>query len=227
MPLFVAGRRGGPSRLLAAGGYAKGALWAVGPSWSPDGNTILVAAASDKQRTWRLTLLDPAGSARQAIGGSSLELGPQPWTFLWSRDGKRIFFVDDEQASRPLYVINRRGGSRKRISPDGLRIFTFDLSPDGTMITFAAGDGNHRDVYVMRTSGDGARKLTDGVADLTPSWSPDGQHIVFERVTRRTDSPRLFLSQIYVMNADGSGQRDVSQSSGDDTEPRWLPAESS
>jgi TolB protein len=224
MDLFVAGR-GGHSHLLARGGYAKGAFWAVAPSWSPDGGAILTAAG-DKRGTWRLTLLDPDGKARRPIHGSALELGSTPWKFEWSRDGKRILFVDDRQGSRVLYVINRDGSGRRRVSPASLRVFTFDLSPDGAMIAFTGGDGDHRDVYVTSTSGNRIRKLTDGVADLNPAWSPDGLHIAFERVARRTNNPRSLVSQIYVMNADGSDQRNVSRSATSDSEPRWVPVPS-
>lgn len=221
--LFFAGRTGHAMRLVR-GGYAKTSYWAVAPRWSPDGRAILTAAAA-KDRSWRLVLLDPSSGARLPIRGSRLDLGPTPLQLAWSHDGERIFFIDDAGGARVLYRINRDGTARTRISPARLRVASFDLSPDGRTIAFTGGDGSRRDIYVMRSSGAARlRRITSGVADLRPKWSPGGTRIAFERTSRRSDSGHGFISQIWVMNADGSDPHNVSLSSTDDVQARWVPA---
>ena len=49
-----------------------------------------------------------------------------------------------------------------------------------------------------------------------PAWSPDGRKIAFV-------SDRDGNSEIYVMNADGSGQRRLTRNPAYDADPAWSP----
>ena len=51
---------------------------------------------------------------------------------------------------------------------------------------------------------------------LSPAWSPDGSQIAF-------DSLRDGNSEIYVMNANGSGQSRLTTEAAADSEPAWSP----
>ena len=87
-------------------------------------------------------------------------------------------------------------------------------------------DGNF-EIYVMDADGVNQRRLTDNPAkDLAPSWSPDGRRIAFisERdghAHRRI--PGRFTSEIYVMNADGSNQINLTNNPHADRSPSWSP----
>ena len=62
-----------------------------------------------------------------------------------------------------------------------------------------------------------ARLTTNGWQwDRHPSWSPDGTRIAFYSV--RISGYR----QIWVMNADGSGETNISQNQYNDWDPIWL-----
>jgi Tol biopolymer transport system component len=58
---------------------------------------------------------------------------------------------------------------------------------------------------------------SETVRDGAPSWSPDGRRLAF--ATEGTDGQ----SDIYVMNADGTGRRQLTRSPGDDTAPAFSP----
>ncbi len=58
----------------------------------------------------------------------------------------------------------------------------------------------------------------DHANDVRPVWSPDNRMIAFQ--SNRVD-PNVY--HIYVMNADGSHQRALTQGSTDDRHPFWMP----
>ena len=59
-------------------------------------------------------------------------------------------------------------------------------------------------------------RLTDGTLDVAPAWSPDGRHIAFS--SRRDDT-----WGIYVMEADGSNLRGLTDHRDDDFVGAWSP----
>ena len=86
-------------------------------------------------------------------------------------------------------------------------------SPDGTMIVFQSKRTGNLDIWSMNADGSEQVQLTsDSEPDYLPAWSPDGQSIVFTS-WRREDPAQERAPHIYLMNADGSGQRRLVQES--------------
>lgn len=70
------------------------------------------------------------------------------------------------------------------------------------------------DLWVVEADGSHRRRLTDsgqGI-DYSPTWSPDGKRVAF-RTTRGSPS-RPDPSNIFVINADGSGERQLTPARG-------------
>jgi TolB protein len=94
-----------------------------------------------------------------------------------------------------------------------------DYSPDGSRIVFVRTNdlrkrGNTA-VFVVNIDGSGLRQLTPWGTGGTPSWSPDGQWILFDS--------RGFL---FVVHPDGSGQRQIHLHAGSRYyayQPSWSP----
>jgi Tol biopolymer transport system component len=78
---------------------------------------------------------------------------------------------------------------------------------------------NLDDIAVIDLATSGLRRLTDDSATLdgSPAWSPDGSRIVFFR------GPEMGPSHIYVINADGTDVRQLTQGSRSDRNPAWSP----
>ena len=69
----------------------------------------------------------------------------------------------------------------------------------------------------MNADGTGRTRLTDGPDDAWPVWSPDGTRIAF---TRYVD---IDSAEIYVMDADGSNQVNLTNNPSNDFAPAGPP----
>ena len=116
----------------------------------------------------------------------------------------------------------RQGGSHPLTSDIGDDAPSY--SADGRMIVFS---GNREPptpfssfhIYVMSADGSGVRALTSGERfDRNPSFSPNGQQVVFDRTTSTSQTP-----QIFIVNVDGTGLRQLTEGSSENYDPVFAP----
>ncbi|MEE8294207.1 MAG: hypothetical protein V3R64_00700 [Sphingomonadales bacterium] len=88
--------------------------------------------------------------------------------------------------------------------------FAPDWSPDGQKIAFEGGLEGELQIFTIDIDGKNLTQLTDKeYNDERPVWSPDGKKIAFfsNRSEKKDEQPVSL--QIYIMNADGTGQRRI------------------
>lgn len=144
--------------------------------------------------------------------------------------------------SAEIYVINADGtGSPTRLTKNKVEERAPAWSPDGTLILFSCRIGPPRmlggapsfEICVMsadRTDLPGCIKVepivdpddvcvvrltNNDVPDLTANWSPDGEKIVFHRQLAGE------TNQLWVMNADGTGQAQLTNTAGHNLFANW------
>jgi TolB protein len=89
-------------------------------------------------------------------------------------------------------------------------------------------DGAPADIFVVSPDGSGLTKVADDAQrggeheDVAPAWSPDGRMIAFVSTRVPLPSPGALAEEIYVVNADGSDLRRLTQNTRREVAPDWL-----
>ncbi|HEX7050451.1 MAG TPA: Ig-like domain-containing protein [Longimicrobiales bacterium] len=118
-----------------------------------------------------------------------------------------------------VIVMNADGSDRTPITVDNGGGGSPVWSPDGTRIALLIGGDTANDLYVIDADGSNRIRVGRRVIDETlPSWSPDGSQIVYAITRGGLDY------DVYVANADGSGEVDVTGAApGANLHPAWSP----
>jgi TolB protein len=135
-----------------------------------------------------------------------------------------------------IYTVKRDGTGLKRITNYNTYTAEGVLSPDGKRMVFTSLKDGDLDIYTMNIDGTDVRQLTHQAGyDGGPWWSPDGKKIAY-RAYHPTDPAELkdykdLLKQnivrpnkmeLWVMNADGSDQHQVTHLGGANFGPSWT-----
>ena len=154
-----------------------------------------------------------------------------PFTSYWSPDGSSIALTSNGAVPR-LMIMAADGSNLRELTdhPGDLRLpsrttitqYRTDYdpwSPGGSELVFEErSDGLPTFVLnAIGVNGSGLRPLTDLVGEFN-GWSPDGDRIAFSSMVSGTWN-------VYVVNADGTGLINITESAGEATNAIWLPHE--
>jgi len=191
------------------------------PNFSPDGSKVVFTRCQRIEHgTCAIYRVGVDGSDLTAL--TQFQPGVSDFWPLYSPDGRTIAF---ESFSRDgvlgaIYLMKANGSSIRPLTPPEPGAVDLDWSPDGAKIAFRTHCCNpqNEEIWVINADGSGLKQLTrnnenwqgydSAPHDFAPSWSPQGNAIVFER-----DSPSFDSFAIFVINRDGSSQRVVHEGS--------------
>jgi Tol biopolymer transport system component len=188
------------------------------PVWSPDGRYLCFSSdRGGSLNLWRIAIDEESG---EVLGEPEPLTTPSKWSgqLSVSQDGQRIVFTALERGSNIKRVpfdpmAESVAGAAESVTRSTAPVDSEVLSPDGQWLAYRS-SGRQEDLFVVRSDGSDPRRLTDDLhKDRGPSWSPDGERIVFY-------SDRSGRYELWTIRPDGSGLQQLTDTTG---RPFWYP----
>jgi Tol biopolymer transport system component len=205
------------------------------PAWSADGQRIAFKTVQFGSN--QLAVINADGSGERLLTRTFRFSEGQPG---WSPDATKLLYRRTPEnplvQDGDIWVLDIEASAANPTQPVTQQVLTLagderypSYSPDGTKIAFRHGDdliepSGDEEVYVM--DGTNVQRLTSNADfDSAPAWSPDGRLIAFENAPAATLQPGVEPQEkdIYVMRADGTHVRRLTDSPGLDEGPVWSP----
>jgi Tol biopolymer transport system component len=186
------------------------------PSISPDGHTIIYQSnASGVDQIWAMN-----GDGSNPHQLTSLGTNQSP---AFSPDGTKIAFDSNRTGTRQLFVMNADGSAQTQVMTVAgtVGVGGASWSPDGTQIAFDSDASGTRQIYTVAVATGIVTGLTTSGTNTNPHWSPDGTKILF--VSDQCVPICGGGDSVYVMNANGTNQHNLTNASIFDADPAWSP----
>jgi Tol biopolymer transport system component len=134
-------------------------------------------------------------------------------------------FTSDQGGQKDIWIMRPDGTGKHRLTSDETEDDFAAASPDGRRVVWTRGGfGPEGEIWVMNIDGSRKRQLTfnDAPDGGVATWSPDGRKIAF-RSSRDSTDPDHPNHEIYLMNADGTNQHNITNSPAEEVLPDWSP----
>ena len=172
-----------------------------------DGDYAIFGANADGKHARRLT--KEKGDPSTPTG---LFFQVQP---AWSPDAQKIVFSSGRDGTAHIFAMNADGTGTKRLTDSDKSDDHPSWSGDGSRIVFSREGA----LFEIPAAGGKAHRVGHGVGSATsPAFSPDGKLIAYDY-----RKPGNSIREVYVMNADGTGIRQVTRLSHVSGLPAWSP----
>ena len=171
-----------------------------------DNNSEIYLATSDGRSVRRLTRSRDANDRAPALSSDGRMIA---WERELGAGGGDVTAVE-------IWTMKADGTDARAVVQNGSFNRSPSWAPDGSIVYTSRVSGSDQIWRVVPGGGTPVRLTTGGAADQFPRVSPDGSRILFQ-------SNRGLDFDVYVMNADGSGVRNLTERGGDDRFPAWTP----
>jgi Tol biopolymer transport system component len=179
------------------------------PSFSPDGRWVVFTRCRVAQESCAIYRIRTNGTELTAITHFQKEIGD--WEPVYSPDGSKIAFTGFSRGGLlvSIYLMDADGSDIRLLTPPAFTAVNPQWSRDGEKIVFRNHFFNpqNNDIWVIRRDGSGLTRLTGNIhteyelqsyINEGPSFSPDGQAVVFASRNLSTNTLGIF-----VISADG------------------------
>jgi TolB protein len=185
----------------------------VSPDFSPDGTRVIFAnqTGDTPPAIWMVNLDGSDPRLFYAGPGAIVAVA-------WSPDGRTIAYAmeSDLPSQYQIFLMDVDSANQRQLT-NGMEGIGGSLSwsPDSQSLLIYAGPVGGRDIFRINAATGALTQLTDGGNNASPCYSPDGTLIVFNSLRNNGQA------DLYIMNADGSDQRQLTNHPEPDWQPRW------
>jgi len=177
------------------------------PAWSPDGTRL--AYATSRHGSPDIYVYDFAEDQHTRITNHyGIETEPS-----WSVDGQHILFTSNRSGKAQIYQADLVSNEISRVTFEGKENANASYDSQGKTMTMVHDGGQ---IVVMQEENSQITWLTNGKFDESPSFSPNGDMVLY--ATEQAYQPALL-----VASSDGRVRTRLSFITGDVREPDWSP----
>jgi len=182
----------------------------ISAAWKPNGREIALTLTVSGNPD--IYLIDLTGKILKRLTKNwGIDVSP-----AFSPDGNKMAFVSNRSGSPQVYIHDLITNRVERLTFEG----NYNTSPAWSKldrIAFAGSVDGHFDIYTISPDGEGLYRVTHNQGNNEdPCWSPDGRYIAFS--SKRTGSNH----HIFIANANGENQRQITFFKGDQLSPSWA-----
>jgi TolB protein len=189
----------------------------LSPRVSPDGSRVAFSSLS--RGSWEIMMYSVELSRLVSFprfGGTNLSPA-------WSPDGTRLAFSSSRSGDPELYVADASGAGLKRItSYKGPDVSPSWNGKTGAQIAWVSGRSGLPQIYTAEADGTNAQRITDEGYAVSPSWSPNGQFLVFSWI-RHYGPGAPGAQDIYIMDIASKQWVQLTHDGGRNDFPCWSP----
>jgi TolB protein len=187
------------------------------PAWSPNGRLIAFSRVFQDPKEVDLMVMRADGTHVRHVTHHPLGVS-EDWSVQWAPNGSRLVFsrFNHRREAEAVFTVRPDGSGLRRVTPwrPGFGPKFPDWSPNGRWILF-----RDHGIWLIHPNGEDRHRITDPDGEwISSSFSPDGTKIV----TSHAPGVRG-KADVFVMNLDGSGLRNITQSHKWDSGPDWGP----
>ena len=189
----------------------------LSPRISPDGTHL--AFSSLVKSGWEILMYSMELNrlvSFSRFGGTNLSPA-------WSPDGAKLAFSSSRSGHSEIYSTDASGGNLKRLtSSRGPDVSPVWNRKTGAQISWVSGRTGLPEIYTMEGDGTNVQQVTDQGYAVSPSWSPNGQFLVFAWM-RHYGPGAPGAQDLYIMDVASKQWVQLTHDGGRNDFPSWAP----